>query len=300
MSLGTLTEMIGRESLVRLLRLCGAQACETADTASDYEVFRAFCRSAEYLSGHPLLARARAILKQCFSIDEPISPETCDAIWKSTADALLQAPISIDLDAVELNTETCIPQLREENRISLASAFPATLLARTRSGSFDAWMREIGSVLTDARARGCTRVFFGLPAPYTDRKPDIYHVDQVLHQARRQKPDLDLLYAQLMRTLAKHARELGMELILRVECGAEDAIALLDRVERDVGLPPLVWSAADADTRDALIEWSSKQHDRAVTAALIERDYPTADALDESVSVWATVYPVGRLQLLVE
>lgn len=292
-----ITELIGREEMRLVLRLCGTGEDECGETASDYEMFRAFCRVTPLLSGHLLLARARAILREGFGITETPSCCTCDAIWRETADLLLQAPRAAD-SFEGLLWEEGNPALLSENRVSLSSAFPATLLVRTRAGSFDSWMREIESVLCDAAARGCKSIFFGLPEPYTDRRPDVYHVDQALHKPRREKPDLDLLHAQLMRVVAQLSQGLGLRMILRVECGAEDAVAVLGRVEREVGLPSLIWTTAREDVRDALVKWSAEEHGGEIFAALTESDFPSEEARSAIVSAWATEYPVGRLLLL--
>lgn len=300
MSCQNLTELIGRDRLIRLLRLCGAEVCKTSEAASDYEMFRALCRSAEALSGHSLLARAQVILSQCFSIPEPLSIDTCDDIWHKTAEMLLMRPLSQEMLEMTDTPLSQAPVLSLEHKCALSSAFPARLFTRTRAGSFDIWMREIESVLGDAAKRGCTTVWFGLPEPYTDRKPDPYHVDLVLHKPRRDNADMDLLYAQLMRSLTQICQRMGLCLFLRVECAAEDAVQLLSRVEREVGLPTLIWTTPRKDLRDALITWSAQRHESEILAALTQSDYPEPDTLSAAIADWATVYPVGRLRLLTE
>lgn len=293
-----ITELIWNEELCGLLRLCGAEEREIGATASDYEKFRATCHAIRLLAGHSLPMRLAAILSRYFRIETPISANTCDEIWKKTADMLLYHPISQEEIAVASVFDREQPSPVLQNRLSLSAAFPATLFVRTRSESVDAWMREIESVLRDANLRGCQTLFFGLPAVYSDRKPDLYHVDLVLHQPKKVKTDLDLLYAQMMRSVSQICQRLGIKLLFRAECEAEDAVTLLSRVEREVGLPPVIWTTPREDTRNALIEWSKARHENEVIAALTQSDYADDAALLEATAQWACRYPVGRLQLL--
>lgn len=299
MSCQNIVELIGREWIVRTLRLCGARENECGEAVSDYEAFRALCHFMPLLCGHRILARVSAILKHCFGITQALSVDTCDAIWHETADRLLQQPLTAE-EMIEVFLTEDSPALLSENRVTLSSAFPATPLAHTQTDSFDRWMREIESELSDAAAKGCGRIFFELPRQYMDSRPDVYHVDLTLHKPQRDQSDLNLLHAQLMRVLAQLAQRMDMQLLVRVECRAEDAIALLDRVEREVGLPPLIWTTVGGEMRDALIAWTEKRHENSVVAALSERDYPSESMLTAAVAEWAVDYPVGRLQLLTQ
>lgn len=293
-------EMIGRESVVRTLRLCGEEAHECGDSASDYEIFRALCRVMPLLSGHRLAARVSAILENSFGINSVLSPKTCDEIWISTADRLVQAPMRAEEIADFSPTKISMVEWNPAHRIACSSALSAKPLICTGAGSFDAWAREIERMFDDAEASGCKQIFFVLPEAYTDRRPDVYHVDLVLHKPQRDKGDIDLLHAQLMRVLAQLAQRTDMQLIVRVECGAENAVALLDRVEREVGLPTLVWTTAEVETRNALIAWSEKPHANSVFGALTECDYPSKSALLDAVGEWAVDYPVERLRILTQ
>ena len=293
-------EMIGREWVVRTLRLCGAEARECDTSASDYEIFRALCRVMPLLSGHRLAERVSAVLKSGFGINFELSPKTCDEIWTSTADRLLQAPMRTEEIAALSSTKIAPVEWNPTHRIACSTALSATSLAGTGAESFDAWMREIEGVIGDAAASGCKQIFFLLPEAYIDRRPDVYHVDLVLHKPQRDKEDIDLLHAQLMRVLAQLAQQSDMQLIVRVECGAVDAVALLDRVEREVGLPTLVWTTAEVETRNALIAWSEKPHANSVFGALTECDYPSKSALLDAVGEWAVDYPIGRLRILTQ
>ena len=289
-----ITEMLWSDELQGLLRICGAQEREIGDVASDYEKLCALARSMPLLKGHPITARVTAILRDCFAITKPLSADTCEEIWRVSGEALLQNPIS----QITLATDGDVSLPTAEDlfqRFKQSSAFSALLFARTRAKSLDVWMREIESMLYDAVRSGCKMLFFGLPEAFEDRKPSIYHVNMTLHRGVQGKGDLDLLYAQLVRILAQVCQKYELALLLRVECHPDEVINLLSRVEREVGLPHIIWSTPRTDTRDELLHFSAKSHENSVFAAVFRADYQTDDDFIKALAEWARVYPIGQL-----
>ena len=291
-----LTEMLWSEETERLLRLCGAEERWIDARASDYERLRALAEAMPLLAGHPITARVAALLAECFSITQPLTPDTLDEIWRTTADSLLLKPIDTsDFDVTHITAEPMPIPTQLQETIKQTDAFSALLFARTKAKSLDGWMREIESVMHDVVRSGCKTLFFGLPEAFADRKPSIYHVDMTLHRGVQGKGDLDLLYAQLMRILAQICQEHDLTLMLRVETAPSEVINLLSRVEREVGLPRMIWSTPRTDTRAEMLNFSAKPHQNALRAAVSRTDYPTAQAFSDALAEWATLYPIGRL-----
>ena len=291
-----MTEMLWSDETERLLRLCGTDELEIGVSASDFDRLTALARCMPSLTGHPLAARVQALLKQCFSITKPLNVDTVGEIWRETAGQLLNNPLERSSFVLEASVAEPLPtptELTEKMRQS--DAFSALLFARTKAKSLDGWMREIESVLRDVLRNGCKTLFFGLPEAFEDRKPSIYHVDMTLHNGVRAKHDLDLLYAQLARCLSQICQAHDLTLLLRIEAAPGEALSLLSRVEREVGLPRLVWSTPRIDTRNEMLNFSAESHKNPIFAAISSSDYPSPAAFRSALADWATVYPIGRL-----
>ena len=291
-----ITEILWSDELCGVLRLCGTEEKMLGDTASDYEKFRAIASAMPLLNGHPMQERVTSLLASRLGIEVPLTLDNCETVWKLSAEALLtgEIPRAAVLSGAETaQIDSKRPVIRRN--ITLSSALSTLFLTRTAAKSFDTWMREIESVLYDAAQNRYKRVFFGLPAAYTDRKPSVYHVDMTLHKGIKEKADCDLLYAQLMRCLSQFSQKYTRVLVLRIDCAPSEALSLLERVEKEVGLPPLIWTTSREDVREEMIKFSAKPHENSVTAALLRRDYPSDSAFSAAVLDWATRYPVGRL-----
>lgn len=65
----------------RQLRTNGVEEKYITGDADDYEKFRAFAETMPMLIGNPLYHWTHLELKRYFDIDEPLSAETCDAVW---------------------------------------------------------------------------------------------------------------------------------------------------------------------------------------------------------------------------
>lgn len=291
-----ITEILWSDELCGLLRLCGTEEKMLGEAASDYEKFRAIASAMPLLNGHPMQERVASLLASRFGIEVPLTLDNCETVWKLSAEALLTG--EIPSAAVLSETKTAASDTKTlaiRRNVTLSSALSTLFLTRTAAKSFDTWMREIEGVLYDAAQNRYKRVFFGLPSAYTDRKPSIYQVDMTLHKGIKEKADYDLLYAQLMRCLSQFAQKYTRVLVLRIDCAPSEVISLLERVEKEVGLPPLIWTTLREDVREEMIKFSAKPHQNSVTAALLRRDYPTDATFSAAIADWATRYPVGRL-----
>lgn len=291
-----ITEILWSDELCGILRLCGTEEKMIDASASDYDKFRAIAAAMPLLNGHPMQKKITDLLSDRFGIAVPLTLDNFETVWRISADALLMGESS-DTGSL-LQTEAAVSNtnpLTLRRTVTLSSAFSTLFLTRTAAKSFDTWMREIEGVLYDAAQKCYKRIFFGLPAAYTDRKPSVYHVDMTLRKGIKEKADYDLLYAQMVRCLSQFSQKYTRVLVLRIDCAPSEVISLLTRVEKEVGLPPLIWTTTREDVREEMIRFSANPHRNSVTAALLRRDYASETAFSAAIADWATRYPVGRL-----
>lgn len=300
--LGNVTELIAREELARLLRLCGVE--ESVIThGSDYDRFFALCKVVPLLTGHPLLCKLRFLCARGLGVEEPLSVSNCAVVWQKTAQKLLETPLTPFLLASRLMGDGHVAWLCQgELPQDLPQSVPPVLFfddwIDTGAHDLDAWTRQIECAADAFCARGCDRVYLTLPASFHDIRPDPYHVQQALGKGERTQEDRCLLIAQAVRILCGLCREKKLALILSVDCDGEDVTSLLERTERDVGLPTLCWTATRTDTRDALLSLQARPHDNRWDFALELSRYPSSLALSYAVEEAASVYPLGRLQFI--
>ena len=288
-------EMLWSDEVRGVLRLCGANERMIGEDSSDYERFLALAEAMPMLDGHPLKGYVASLLKDCFEIETSLDKSTCEEIWRKAAQRLLSEPIFEVGAASDMEQGKAVTVAHPSHHLSLTSAFSGLLFARTRAKSFDVWMREIESVVYDAVRSGCRYLFFGLPDAFCDVKPSLYHVNMTLHRGAREKGDLDLLYAQLVRCLSQVCQTHGLTLILQIETASEHIRSLMDRVEREVGLPTLIWSTPREDVRAEMLDFSAKAHKNPIFAAIRRTDYGSDDAFSQALVAWAKCYPIGRL-----
>lgn len=295
------TELIGRDELQALLGLCQTAGAERLDDASDYELFRALCSARPYLLGHSFPLRAEYLLKTCFGISATLSADACDTIWRTCVEQLRESKVTLwDCICKSLRDEPirCLLAplaLSEELPLQAEPVLDGTFLCRTVTSSWKAWEAEMQAVLDGFGRRGCSSVFYRLPKDYTDVAPNPYSVEQVLTPKTKNE---HLLLAQGFRFLSEACAKRGWTLLLRVECNPEDALALLKRTERTVGIPTLVWTTSRTDVRDTLLDFTAQSHSSTVRCGLFLADHPSDLELDLALSTLAARYPLGRLAVL--
>ena len=293
-------DLIARAPLRALLQACQNTESALPSGASDYELFRALCVASPMLWGHPLPKRLAFLLKNGFGISSPLSVDGCDAVWKACTENLCEHPTTAwDLSCRLLSSSSlrCLlspTDLSEDLPVNAEPVLDGAALCNTSASTWEAWKDEMEETLSRFADVGCRSAFYQLPKQYVDAEPNVYTVGQVLSQ---QKTGESLLQAQAFRFLSKACAERGWHLVLRVNCRAEDALALLTRTERTVGLPTLVWSTASAETRDALLDFTLQAHQKAVRCGICLSNYPSDDELSLAISAYAARYPFGGLAI---
>ena len=291
-------DLVGREAIQALFGLCQIKETALPESASDYELFRALCSISPLLLGHPLPQRLAFLLKTCLNVSLSLSSNHCDAIWTACRESLCETPMTLWDCICKTIPNTSIRCLLTPSSVSAElpqNAEPVldgVHLCSTTSTSWKTWENEMQVILDSFANRGCRSVFYRLPQQYADVEPNPYAVGQVLSKNAKGE---SLLFAQGFRFLSEACAHRGWTLLLLAECRAKEAVALLERTERTVGLPAVVWMTVAADTRDALLDFTAKAHQSTVQCGISLADYPSDTELDLALSVYAARYPIGRL-----
>ena len=294
-------DLIGREAIQALLGLCQTEKTKLSENASDYELFRALCRAEPLLLLHPLPQRLTFLLARALDVSLPLSADFCDEIWMACADRLCKEPMTqweLLCKLLPAQPIRCLLSPSALPHELLQNAEPildATDLHKTEAVEWPAWERELQATMDAFAERGCQTAFYTLPKGYKDLSPNPYAVEQALQGKEK---NVSLLTAQLFRFLSEACRARDWALVLRVEALPEDTLSLLERTERTVGLPSLIWATPSCAVRDALLCFSSKPHKGLVRCAMTLSDYPSEEELSLALSAYAARYPLGALAIL--
>lgn len=78
----------------RAMRICGVSEKQITGPASAYEKFEAWSRVLPQLAGNPLYDWSRLELRRVFDIDEELTPDTAEMIWKKAGEQLKKPEFS--------------------------------------------------------------------------------------------------------------------------------------------------------------------------------------------------------------
>ncbi len=298
-AVSNVTELVWGDGLAEALRLC---ECSPRAGASDYEVFSAICEAVPLLQGHPLSARLSAFLYTCFGIKPMPTPENCNNVWTRTADLLAVDPtvmLSRLIHAVGAPIDVMFVKNKLPRQLpyGIRPVLHANdLFAKTQT-SRAVWEKEIGDVLSRYTEAGCQTVFCRLPKDFCDRRPDLFHVEEALRNRDENTETKSLLWAQLLRFLSMECQTRGLCLMLEIDRNGEEAVSCIGRVEREVGLPVLYWSAACAETRDVMLAFhATSNHKNKMRCALDVSSYPSKSELCAAVEALSARYPQALLR----
>lgn len=295
------TDLFDRDTIWGVLKVCQTKENSLRNSASDYELFRALCDVRPLLFGHPLPHRCEYLLKTCFGIALPLNSDTCDEIWQVCAEKLWEHPMTLWDCIRKTLSDSSIPRLLESDRLpavapnGMEPVLNGNSLCDTCATSWNVWKNEMQNVLEAFEEMGCRSVYFQLPKDFCDIEPNVYSVEQALSGKRKDK---NLLTAQAFRFLCEAVLSRDWSLILRAECKEYDVISLLKRAERTVGLPHLIWTTANVNTRDALLSFPFQDHKNGIQCGICLGDYPSDTELEAAISAYAARYPIGRLAVI--
>ena len=291
-----LTELWWDEDKQNLLNLVGMTTGEQIERFSDYEKFRALCRLMPMLDGHPIKHRCKDFLTRYFACDLPMDEANCDEIWQMTAQELLlhprcvadlvDSPVGLlwEVDARPKNLPKSIrPILCAERLMSLSAP------------DWRTWIDFANDELDAFATCGCDRVYIRFCDDFRFETPNLYRVEQTLKALDKKGKICDLLLCQVVRFLCEACAARGWSLQIEVEDCADEVLLLLNYAEQAVGLPRIVWSTANAKTRDGMLAFAFRAHKNSVLPILNGADHPSDGELSDAMQAWAARYPAGML-----
>lgn len=165
---------------------------------SDYEYFRHVCEAFPCMSGTLIRQRDELLLSSVFHLTDIPSLESCDRIWS-----------------------TCLHALRNEslnnNTITDNSCCYFLPIQKTEGNSLSEVEEEIHKNISDLKKSPRAVVIYDERMPAVFRRPDPYHAELAYKKFRNGNAtpeESDIIYAQLLRTVAISCAESGVPLLL--------------------------------------------------------------------------------------
>lgn len=297
MPITNVTELIWSRELEMLLRMCGEPECFIDDTASDYQRFFAFCRSAKLLRSNRIARRISNFLETLLMHPVDLCEDNAQSLWKESAVRILATDLS------KAHWE-CFVDLKEENdcldvcpRCARSDFFDGNSLLNTSQNAWEPWRAEMETACGAFFQKGLSGACLVLPNGFVFQSPHPYGVGLAL-QHRCEEGEENLLLAQAFRFLSEACQKKDKTLLCRIECDAEEAIKLFSYTERQVGLSPMLLCLAPSCDLQKAIVFCGISHPNAVGCALQKQDYPTEADFFAALRRYAALYPLGKLRIL--
>lgn len=292
-------QLLPKDECLCLFRLCGIEEKRISQCTSDYGLFRLLAECMPYLQGHPAQDYCELLLLRLFGIDELLSSQNADHVWRICAERLLLEAITIEKAFKRLSEQADFasknqPRLQiPTDRCLHISDMPP--LSPSLGVSWNAWTKNAKSVLDTTEGD----LSFCLPQNYIFVKPALYHIEQLLRSQVISVDQEHLWIAQVLRFLCGECLMRDRKLILRFDCEDENQVASLLFYLRDaVGFPYMIWTAKSWEVREVLWEFQKMPHQLPIEFALHFHDVITKEELADEVNRIALYYPYGRLQLI--
>ena len=295
-----ITEMISDREFHALLRLCGINTVGM----SDYDHFKSFCKIAPMLRGHSIPNKIASFLKQCFDIETPCTPQTCDSIWKTVSNKLFESPTNGWDCLKKLNQNFCAQLLIKPEQLIKIDEIPpeidpvlcGNLFINTATRDWKSWEAEMEQATNALWAKGGRCLYFKITDQLAYEIPSVYHVEQALHIHSTEQTAL--LLTQALRQLCLVCRQKEMTLYLDIESIAKkQVILLLERLYKSVGLPHTVFFTRDLTTLEAMISLSASLPIGLLSGSFVTGNYPSANELKAAYESTVARYPAGLLNV---
>ncbi len=272
-----ITELLGKEKVETLLRLCGASPNPKGIRPSDYDLFYSLLVHLPLCKGHRIEQALEAL--QCrFFQGLSLTPPNAQAIWQSMARALFEQPITLP---------PCYREATEAPFEELDPVFPrdVTHLLYAPPCTVEAWEKQIQRMLSQNNETAILH----LPLDFSFVSPNPYRVSLALQKEKREKGDQDLIACQLIR---QWCGSRGGELILE-GIGAAEAEKLCCYLRTYVCEPVLAMWVNVCEDMDALVDIAACFSGVRLAAR--------AEAIaKEQQLILARAYPAGRVLLYKE
>ncbi len=284
-----LTELWWDAEKERLFRLWCSFEGKQFLKMSDYERHYALCSMMPLLTGHPVKRRCRDFLQTHFSCSLPINKDTCDEIWRLTADALMKEPRTV-LDL--LDDDVRLIWREETPPEGIVPILDAHVLVELTAPNCKSWQAKGHEVLDAYAACGCDTVYLSLGDKYSFVKPDPYHVTQVLKSRGRSEEENNLMLSQTLRFLCAECNSRAWRIILFAE-SVRDAEMLLYYAEDEVGLPTVYLREKKMCTGMLVFPTRSMR----VFPLFCLADYPSDGEMEVALEHYAARYPIDMLSV---
>lgn len=299
--LSNITDCLACDDLDRILHFAVGEA---ASRLSAYERFRLLARTMPDLFFHPFKDHTAHLLKQAFSIDDPLTIESCDRIWQESA-AILSfrrkdlGSLLSELTSTDKIGIACSPKnFSDLTAYGLSPVLNGGDLLVTDSKSWNDWENEITDIFLAFRDAGSQSVVFSVPKAYRFVRPDRYHTEEALLARSTDEKGKNVLISQCLRQLCILCRERGSTLILHAEGDVQETLALIRFFEKGIGLPDLLLTAANEKDLYLCADYASEAHGATVRCGIFLSDYPSEVELWNAISLVSARYPFGYLQFM--
>ena len=229
-----IVEYIGRDVLTVLPLVYGVPA-----GGADFEVFRAFCRSAEKASDSADVRYVRDLLRSRLDCGLPLDLAHCAEIWRRTADVFLTRDVPRPTEPPRL---PC-PALPLFSGAETVTDCPPLCGA----GSWAEWEANTKKALAGAEA-----VRVRLPVGFRAKKMSLWQAERILCG---EAVDSDGAAVQQVDFLAGFCTA-ERRLVFDSACDPREVLDLAEQIaRRRGGMPPLVWRfpPAAAPDRETLV-----------------------------------------------
>lgn len=278
-----------------ILRQCGVEERLVSDAASDYDFFVAFGRALPLFRTHPISKQIAFLIEKGLSVAG--FAEELPQLWRECSERMLE----LSLTPQSLLRSLCgavahsfsLGELPSDGRLLLS----AESVASFRPDGVADWNSWEGMARKTLCASGnaICAVRMTIPEGYRYLRSSRYDADRMLSVGERNTETLAKWFSQQFRFLSQWAGERELPMLLFADGAGEDLLRLLEETERAVGLPPIVWIAEDAPTRDGMIDFSGKQHAHAMRRAIPLLRYPSDGELKDALLQYAARTPLGVL-----
>ena len=291
-------DLLPREELYGLLRLCGTDRCLKDGHASDFDLFVALCKTLPFSTGHSFATSVRLFLQKYFELSLPIIPQNAEKIWKLTAEKLLLSPTPVTESAMAFQEEPSVelPDVVWEKREKF---FLTNLLCDTDADTWESWENEMRERLVSVMTAAPRRLRFDLNLGVSRQKPSLYHVEAALKKKKRSADDCAVLEAQVFRFLSSFCATSDVEMILYIHSCGNEVGSFLQHMKKSVGLPQLI-CVVDGETEQGTLLELLKEGTLDALLALDRLFYPSAKDFETAVKRLARQYPLGRLHIIGE
>ncbi|HBF15223.1 MAG TPA: hypothetical protein DDW30_06005 [Clostridiales bacterium] len=233
-----IVEYIGRDVLNVLPLVYG----ETAGSA-DFEVFRAFCGSAEQAPDSADVRYVRELLQSRLDCGLPLDRAHCAEIWRRTADAFLTRDVPCPPEPPRLPCPALPIASGAETEAKAVTDCPPLRGA----GSWAEWEANTKKALAESEA---VRVW--LPVGFRAKKMSLWQAERILCGAAVDSDGEAVQQTDFLAGFCTAERRLVMD----SACDPREVLALAEQIaRRRGGMPPLVWCfpPAAAPDRETLV-----------------------------------------------